>query len=82
MQNISQGQSPASITVLAYDSGVDKVRPGDCVQISGIYRCNMSKITRGKEIYRAIFGTYFDVVSSKVMEGKDKRIKVGSQSFN
>ena len=82
MQNISQGQSPASITILAYDSGVDKVRPGDCVKISGIYRCSMSKISRGKEVYRAIFGTYFDVISFRVMEGKNKRIKVDSQSFN
>lgn len=74
LQNVNQGQTPPSVTLLAYDSNVDAIRPGDCVEVTGIYRCNMIPINRGKHIYKQVFGTYFDVISFEVLEDKTKRI--------
>ena len=33
-------------------------------------------------INQTIFNTYIDVISLSVLEGKNKRIKVGQQDFN
>jgi DNA replication licensing factor MCM4 len=82
LENVGQGQTPSSVTLIAYDEMVDRVRPGDCVEVTGLYRCNNVRIERGKEVYRRIFNTYFDVISFEVLEDKTKRIKVNRQFFS
>ena len=37
-ENIPDGESPQTVNVIAYEAGVDSVRPGDRVEVIGIYR--------------------------------------------
>lgn len=39
-----EGETPASITVIGYDENVDGFRPGDRVELIGIYRAYAGKI--------------------------------------
>jgi DNA replicative helicase MCM subunit Mcm2 (Cdc46/Mcm family) len=39
-----EGETPASITVIGYDTNVDGFRPGDRVELIGIYRAYPAKI--------------------------------------
>lgn len=48
LEHLSQGQTPSSVTLIAFDSNVDKVKPGDSVEVTGIYRCNMVRVAKGK----------------------------------
>jgi DNA replication licensing factor MCM4 len=36
---VPAGESPQSLTVIAYDRNVDFAKPGDKVTVIGVYRC-------------------------------------------
>jgi DNA replication licensing factor MCM4 len=72
---VPAGETPASVVVFAYDDLVDSVKPGDRVEITGIFRAQPRrvnpKITRVKSVYK----TYLDVIHFR-------RITAGSTSSN
>ncbi len=82
LHNVSEGQGPASVQILAYDSHVDKIRPGDSVEIVGIYRCNPVKVQRGKNSYLQIFHTYFDLISFKIKQDHHQKIKGADKVYS
>lgn len=69
-----EGETPASITVIAYDENVDGFRPGDRVEMIGIYRAYAAKIERSRNQMRTIFSTYIDLVSYDLLEEKKFKI--------
>lgn len=71
---VMEGETPAALTVIAYDNNVDAFRPGDRVELIGIYRAFPSKIESSKNQMRTVFTTYVDLVSSSVMEERKGRI--------
>lgn len=65
---IPDGQTPHSVTLCVYDTLVDKVRPGDRVEISGIYRSAPVRVNQRQRKIRSIFRTFIDVVHVKSLE--------------
>jgi len=59
---VPAGETPASIVVFAYDDLVDACRPGDRVEVTGVFRAQARrvnpKITKVKSIYK----TYVDAI--------------------
>ena len=59
---VPAGETPASLVVFTYDDLVDAVRPGDRVEVTGVFRAQArrvnSKITKVKSVY----WTYVDAV--------------------
>ena len=59
---VPSGETPASIVIFAYDDLVDAVRPGDRVEVTGVFRAQARrvnpKITKVKSVYK----TYVDSV--------------------
>ena len=59
---VPAGETPASIVVFAYDDLVDAVRPGDRVEVTGVFRAQARrvnpKITKVKSVYK----TYIDSI--------------------
>lgn len=51
------------------------------MEVTGIYRCSAIPINRGRNGYRAVFGTYFDVLSFEILEDKTKRIEARDRVF-
>ncbi len=83
LQNVGEGQTPSSITIIAYDSNVDRMKPGDIVELVGIYRCHPAPVQKGPSLsYRQIFKTYFDLISFEMIEEKSTRIKVNNNNFS
>jgi DNA replication licensing factor MCM4 len=72
---VMEGETPAALTVIAYDNNVDAFRPGDRVELIGIYRAFPSKIQNSRGQMRTVFTTYVDLVSSAVMEERRGRIQ-------
>ena len=56
------------MTILAYDTNVDGMRPGDRVEIVGIYRALGKKLKRNQNSIKSVFDTYVDLISFTVME--------------
>ena len=60
--------------ILAYDSSVDVMRPGDRVEIVGVYRAQPIRVQKSKRAVRSIFNTYVDLISTKILQ--DNKYKV------
>ena len=45
-----EGETPHSLTIICYDNNVDGIRPGDRVEVVGIYRAQSVKVQRIKTI--------------------------------
>ena len=56
------------MTILAYDNNVDGMRPGDRVEVVGIYRTQGQKVKRSRNALKAVFNTYVDLISFRVMQ--------------
>lgn len=65
---VGEGETPQSLTVICYDNNVDGIRPGDRVELVGIYRAQSVKIQRIKSNLKSVFNTYIDVISYRILE--------------
>jgi DNA replication licensing factor MCM4 len=74
-EKVPEGETPQSISIISYDSNVDEMRPGDRVEIVGIYRAQPVRVQRSRRTVRSIFNTYVDLISSKII--KDNRFTNG-----
>jgi DNA replication licensing factor MCM4 len=63
--SIPDGQTPHSVTLCFYDTLVDSVRPGDRVEVTGIYRSSPVRVNPKQRKIKSIFRTYIDVVHVK-----------------
>lgn len=61
-ESIPQGETPATVTVIAYDSLVDNVKPGDRVEVTGIFRAVPMRMNQRQRSVRNIFRTYIDLI--------------------
>lgn len=59
---IPDGQTPHSVTLCVYDALVDVARPGDRVEVTGIFRSAPVRANSNQRRLRALFRTYIDVV--------------------
>ncbi len=56
------------------------MRPGDKVEIVGIYRANSVKVQKGKSAINSVFDLYVDLISYKVIEDNRMKAVLGSNS--
>ena len=57
-----EGETPQTVQMCAYEDLVDYVKPGDRVEVVGIYRAQGVRITSGMRTLRNIYKTYIDVI--------------------
>jgi len=62
-ENVPDGDTPHHIQLCAFEEHVDYVRPGDRVEVVGIYRAQGMRINANRRVMKNIFITYVDVVS-------------------
>jgi DNA replication licensing factor MCM4 len=62
-ENIPDGDTPHHIQLCAFEEHVDYVRPGDRVEVVGIYRAQGMRVNANRRVMKNIFITYIDVVS-------------------
>lgn len=60
--SIPDGQTPHSVTLCVYDALVDVARPGDRVEITGIFRSAPVRANSNQRRLKSLFRTYIDVV--------------------
>ena len=81
---VPDGETPHSMTVICYDNNVDGCRPGDRVELVGIYRAQSVKVQRIKTNVKSVFNTYVDLISFRILEENRYRSEEthGKQKFS
>lgn len=62
---IPEGETPHTVSLSAFDSLVDIVKPGDRVDVTGIFRAVSSRVSNRETKMRNLFQTYIDVIHCK-----------------
>lgn len=58
--SVPDGQTPHSVSLVAYDELVDICKAGDRVEITGIFKCNQVRVNPRQRSVKNIFKTYVD----------------------
>jgi len=60
---VPEGETPQSVTVCCYDDLVDSVRPGDRVEVTGIFKASAVQPIRGWRSVSSVYRTYIDAIA-------------------
>lgn len=64
-ESIPDGETPQTIDVYVYDQLVDFVKPGDRVEITGVYRASAIRLNPRRRVIESVYKTYIDSVHIK-----------------
>ncbi|CAO3631076.1 unnamed protein product [Mucor hiemalis] len=67
---VPDGQTPQTVTMCLYDDLVDVGKPGDRLEVTGIFRGVPVRVNPKQRTIRALFRTYLDVVHIKRTDKK------------
>lgn len=65
-----EGETPQTIHLCAYEDLVDDVRPGDRVEITGIYKAMGVRVNPNKRTLKNVYRTYIDVMNYEKTRAK------------
>ncbi len=63
-----KGETPHSVSLFAYHRMVDEVKPGDRVEITGIYRVSSIRVSTVQKTVKSVFKSYIDVLHFQKIE--------------
>lgn len=82
-----QGETPHTMSMLLYDSLVDNVKPGDKVEVTGVFRAVPVRESARTRVLKSTFRTYVDVVhvrktdASRLAEEGEETAAIKSGEF-
>ena len=59
---VPEGETPQTVQMCAYEDLVDYVKPGDRVEVVGIYRAIGMRVNANMRILKNVYKTYIDVI--------------------
>ena len=62
---VPDGETPHTFTVFAYEDLVDAVKPGDRIEITGVYRAQPVRVNPKRRAQRSVLRAYLDTVHFK-----------------
>lgn len=78
-ESVPEGETPQTIHLCAYEDLVDHVRPGDRVEITGIYKAMGVRVNTNKRTLKNVYRTYIDVFT--YIKSDKKRFELGDQGL-
>merc|ERR1719277_2175331 len=60
---VPEGETPQNVAINCFDDLVDTVRPGDRVEVTGIYRASAVRPIRNWKTCNSVYRTYVDAIS-------------------
>ena len=72
-ESVPEGETPQTIHLCGYEDLVDFVRPGDRVEVIGIYKAVGIRLNSQKRTLQNVYRTYIDVINY---------VKVDAKRFN
>lgn len=67
---VPDGQTPHTVSLCLYDELVDLVKPGDRINLTGIFRSVPVRLNPKQRVIKSLFKTYLDVVHIKKTDKK------------
>ena len=80
IDSIPDGQTPHTVSLMTYDDLVDVPRPGDRVEVTGVYRAVPVRVSPRQQVVHQLYRTYVDVVHFKQVD--TKRIRANRQDVD
>jgi len=62
-ESVPEGETPQTVHLCAYEDLVDDVRPGDRVEITGIYKAMGIRVNSNRRTLKNVYRTYIDVIT-------------------
>jgi DNA replication licensing factor MCM4 len=62
-ESVPEGETPYTIHMCAYEDLVDYVKPGDRVEVIGIYKAMGVRVDSTKRTLKNVYRTYIDVIN-------------------
>ena len=59
---IPEGETPHTVSLCCFDDLVDAAKPGDRVEVTGVYRAVPIRLAPGQRTLRSVYKTYLDVI--------------------
>ena len=59
---IPEGATPNTVNMCVFDSLVDEAKPGDRVEVTGVYRAVPIRVAPNQRAIRSIYKTYLDII--------------------
>lgn len=81
-ETVPDGETPQTITLVSYEENVDYVKPGDRIEISGIYRAQGVRLNTKMRTTKSVFKTYMDVLSYQIKSQKEGVVIEGQNEEN
>ncbi|CAO1616067.1 unnamed protein product [Sympodiomycopsis kandeliae] len=75
---VPDGQTPHTVTLCVYDELVDVCKPGDRVEITGIFRSQPVRVNPRARTQKSLYKTFLDIVHVK--RGNAKRLGVDAST--
>eukprot|EP00923_Selenidium_pygospionis_P031522 GHVN01055854.1.p1 GENE.GHVN01055854.1~~GHVN01055854.1.p1 ORF type:complete len:807 (+),score=137.91 GHVN01055854.1:40-2460(+) len=60
--SIPEGETPHTVMVYAYNEMVDVARPGDAIEVVGVYKAAGLRVAPRQRTLKAVFRTYIDAI--------------------
>jgi len=67
---IPDGETPHTVTIFAHDDLVDIVKPGDRVEVTGVFRAQPVRVNPRRRTVRTVFRTFVDAVHFKKIDNR------------
>ncbi|KAI9610157.1 hypothetical protein H4Q26_007156 [Puccinia striiformis f. sp. tritici PST-130] len=77
---VPDGQTPHSVSLCVYDELVDSAKPGDRVEITGIFRSVAVRVNPKQRVIKSLFKTYLDVLHIKRSDSRRLGVDLSTRS--
>ena len=67
-EDIPQGETPMTVNLCAFEDLVDVAKPGDRMEVTGIYRAQAMRVKATQKTLKSVYRTYIDVIHFKRTE--------------
>ena len=74
------GEIPTSISLIVFNSMVDRVVPGDVIVATGIYRCSSARITSNKAQCFSVMRSHIDTMHLKKLKKRNAHDRMNEQT--
>uniref|UniRef100_A0A7S3B9I3 DNA replication licensing factor MCM4 n=1 Tax=Haptolina ericina TaxID=156174 RepID=A0A7S3B9I3_9EUKA len=78
-EHIPEGETPQTVSMCTWDALVDVSKPGDRVEITGIYRATPVRVNPRRRTVRSIYKTYVDIIHVRKLD-KGRRLQAESSA--
>lgn len=79
---VPEGETPQNVAVCVFDDLVDQVRPGDRVEVTGIYRAAPVRPIAAWKMCSSVYRTYIDAISLAAEKSQQRVEMPTSDDFN